>query len=172
MRRDLLLAAAVLCLGPAALRGAEPHPPPGAPATWTRGIDWPGAGGWEWLRTADDGSAVWLFTRQDAERSGSTLSVRRRIEYRDPQPGASVSPLWSGSYLSLVEQLDVDCAAATERRRSVSAFRGRNMTDPIQPPLVLDPAQRSSQPAIPGTQPATFVQQVCARFGRHYMKPY
>ena len=172
MRRHVLIAAIVLTLGSADLPGAEsPVEPANAPPAWTREIESSDPGAWEWLRTFNDGTAAWLFTRQNVRHRGTVLSVWRRIEFRDPQPGATFSPLWTGTYLSLVEQVDVNCVNPSELLRAISRFRRRNMTDPILPSLVFDPGQSSWQPAIPGTRVAVFVNHVCALFAVHRMQP-
>ena len=80
-------------------------------------------------------------------------------------------PNGRGTYLSLVEEVDVNCANPSERLRAASGFRRRNMTDPIQPPLVFDPGQSSWQPVIPGTRLAVFATQICAVFAVHHMQP-
>jgi hypothetical protein len=175
MGRCARFAAILLTLGPAGAGGVIVGPPAESvhePAAWFKNIEYPGPGAWEWLLKLQDDSAVWLYTRQNFARSGSAVSVWRRIEFRDPQVATTVSTLWSGTYVSLVERVDVDCNNPSERRRAATAYRGRNMTEPIEPALVVDEGHSSWQPAIPGTERAEFASRVCARFQSHRMQPH
>jgi hypothetical protein len=168
-------AAILLTLGQGVAAGVIVGPPTESanePPTWFKGVEYPGRGAWEWLLKLADDSAIWLYTRQTVARSASGVSVWRRIEFRDPQAGATVSKLWSGTYLSLVERVDVNCSNPSERLRAATGYRSRNMTDPIQPQLVFDEGQSSWQPAIPGTERAVFASRVCALFNSERMRPY
>jgi hypothetical protein len=173
MSRCALLSAVLLALGSGSAWTAGETTPGAADGrlTWAKGFETGGSWGWERLSTFTDGAEVWLFTRRNARPSGSAVSVWRRIEFRDPQPGSTMSPRWLGTYLSVVEQVDVDCTASAERVKSANGFRGRNMTDPIEPPRVFKAEESAWQPAIPGTQRAAFVQQMCALFTLHRMQP-
>ena len=173
MPRCALLSAVLLALCPESAWTAGEMTPGVAesPSTWANAVEAAGSGGWERLNAFTGGAEVWLFTRRDARPNGSAVSVWRRIEFRDPQPGSTMSPRWTTTYLSVVEQVDVDCAASAERVKSANGFRGRNMTDPIEPPRVFKAGERAWQPAIPGTQRAAFVQQMCALFTLHRMQP-
>jgi hypothetical protein len=140
--------------------------------TWFKGVEYRGPGAWEWLFKAADDSALWLYTRQMIARSDSGVSVWRRIEFRDPQAAATASTLWSGTYLSVVERVDVNCSNFSERLRAATGYRSRNMTDLIQPQLVFDEGQSSWQPTIPGTADAAFASRVCALFRSQRIRPY
>jgi hypothetical protein len=173
MSRCALLSAVLLALCPGSAWTAGETTPGAAESrsTWADAVEAAGSRGWERLNTFTDGAEVWLFTRRDARPNGSSVSVWRRIEFRDPQAGSAMSPRWMGTYLSVVEQVDVDCTAFAERVKSANGFRGRNMTDPIEPPRVFKAGESAWQPAIPGTQRAAFVQQMCSLFMLHRMQP-
>jgi len=114
----LLLAAAGMALGGAAVAQINEVPMKGADNEWVKELDLKGRMDWEWIETYTD--EVYFATRQDHERDGDVVTMWTRIEYRVPQ---------TGPYQSIASRDKWDCKNKRQANVSIVYYRWHNLED-------------------------------------------
>jgi len=91
------------------------------PMAWVKTLSPMSAGGWEFRAVASDGSWASYSSTHQIKHSGKLTSVWLRQEFAEPQTGSA------GKYLSVVQNVQYDCAKEKARTLLVVYYSENNI---------------------------------------------
>jgi hypothetical protein len=125
------------------------------PMSWVRTLDPMSSGGWEFRTVADDGSWAAFSTTHQLKRSSKTVTVWLRQEFAEQQRDPNGDP-----YLSVVQQVEYDCAKVRARPLLVMYYSDNNIKGNSQSEEA-DPKQAPWDSIVPGTLSESNFQWAC-----------
>jgi len=125
------------------------------PMSWVRTLDPMSSGGWEFRTVADDGSWAAFSTTHQLKRSSKTVTVWLRQEFAEQQRDPN-----GDAYLSVVQQVEYDCAKVRARPLLVIYYSDNNIKGNSQSEEA-DPKQAPWDSIVPGTLGESNFQWAC-----------